>query len=86
MRSLIIFLAAIPPVAYAYNYVSGTGRLSSDLTQNVEFNLGVYSSSIESALSSIHDGPNRTSAAALPVTKLHGVNVNTRASRLFFCC
>jgi hypothetical protein len=71
---IVIFLAAVCRVACASHLVSGIGRSSSDL--DVQFGFSAFSSSIESIVASTHNGPNRTNDVALPVAKLHGVNVN----------
>ena len=63
------------PVVYAQDYVSGIGQLSSGLTEDVQFNLDVYASTVNVIVSSLNDGPNRTASHCLPVQRFYGVNV-----------
>jgi hypothetical protein len=73
----VVLLVAIP-VIRALDLVSGVGRLNSGATQIVQFSLDTYSSTITSIVSSVSQGPNRTSLDSLPVNKIYGVNVSTR--------
>lgn len=55
--------------------VSGVGRLNSGSAENVQFNLDVYASAVNEIVSSVSNGPNRTTSQCFPVEKLYGVNV-----------
>jgi hypothetical protein len=59
----------------AQHQVSGIGRLSSGSTDDVQFNLDVYASTVNGIISSVNNGPNRTTSQCFPVEKLYGVNV-----------
>jgi hypothetical protein len=59
----------------AQHQVSGIGRLSSGSTDDVQFNLDVYASAVNGIISSVNNGPNRTTSQCFPVEKLYGVNV-----------
>lgn len=75
MFLLTLLLLALP-VVYAQNWVSGTGRLNSGSDQAVSFSSEAYSSTVKSIVSSIEQGPNRTTSTSLPVDKIYGVNVS----------
>ena len=68
------FLLMLSAVS-AQEQVSGVGRLSFGSTEDVQFNLGVYASAVDQIVSSVSNGPNRTTLQSLPVKKLYGVNV-----------
>lgn len=68
----LLVLGALPLV-YAKGFVSGVGRANSG---SVQFSLDIYSSAVNSIVTSVHNGPNRTVSNALPVPKLYGVNVS----------
>lgn len=81
MIATLPLLLSAASVISAQNLVSGVGRLSLDASSiisadvNVEFSSNVLSSAVGSIVSSLSEGPNRTTASALPTSKLYGVNV-----------
>jgi hypothetical protein len=72
---LVLDSLLVTVLASAQHQVAGIGRLSSDSTENVQFNLDVYASAVNGIISSVNNGPNRTTSQCFPAKKLYGVNV-----------
>lgn len=83
---ILPIILSVVSVASAQHMVAGVGRLSlgvntpgasASANVDVEFNSNVLSSAIGSIVSSLTEGPNRTSSSVLPVSKVYGVSVRS---------